>query len=156
LQGARLTTWELKRKGIDVTLICDNMAATLMRQGRIDKVIAGADRISLNGDTANKIGTYSLAVLARYHKIPFYIASPVSTFDPDIKTGGDIPIEERKASEMKELFFKTPIAGGDIKVYNPAFDLTPHNLITAIITERGIIRPPYSRNIRKIIGKTCA
>ncbi|MDD4981018.1 MAG: S-methyl-5-thioribose-1-phosphate isomerase [Candidatus Omnitrophica bacterium] len=152
LQGARLTTWELKKKGIDVTLICDNMAAALMRQGKIDKVIAGADRIAANGDTANKIGTYSLAVLSHYHKIPFYIAAPRSTFDLKIKNGKDIPIEERNAREVTELFFKRPIAASGIKVFNPAFDVTPHGLITAIITDKGIIRPPYARNIKKIIG----
>ena len=152
LQGARLTTWELKKKGIDVTLICDNMAATLMQQGKIDKVIAGADRIAADGDTANKIGTYNLAVLSHYHKIPFYIAAPHSTFDLRIKTGRDIPIEERKAGEVTELFFKRPITAKGIKVFNPAFDVSPHNLITAIITDKGIIRPPYRRNIAKILN----
>jgi methylthioribose-1-phosphate isomerase len=154
LQGARLTLWELKQRGIDVTMACDNMAATLMRQGKIDKVIAGADRIAANGDVANKIGTYSLAVLAHYHRIPFYIAAPQSTFDLAIKTGRDIPIEERRAEEVTSLFFQKPIAPKGIKVFNPAFDVTPHNLITAIITDRGIIKPPYSRNIRRIFAKT--
>ncbi len=153
LQGARLTAWELKKKGVDVTLNCDSMAATLMRQGKIDKVIAGADRIAANGDTANKIGTYNLAVLSRYHGIPFYIAAPVSTFDLRIETGRDIPIEQRPAPEVTELFFKKPIAPGGIKVFNPAFDVTPHELISAIITDRGIIKPPYRKNIRNIIGK---
>jgi methylthioribose-1-phosphate isomerase len=152
LQGARLTTWELNKKGIDVTLICDNMAATLMQQGKITKVIAGADRIAANGDTANKIGTHSLSVLAQHHKIPFYIASPSSTFDAKIKSGKDIPIEERNIREVTELFFKKPITTKNIKVFNPAFDVTPHNLIAAIITDKGIIRPPYYRNIRKIIS----
>jgi len=152
LQGARLTTWELKRKGIDVTLICDNMAATLMRQGKIDKVIAGADRIASNGDTANKIGTYNLAVLSKYHGIPFYIAAPASTFDLSIKSGRQIPIEERKAEEVTRLFFKKPMAARGIKVFNPAFDLTPHNLISAIITDKGVIRSPYHKNIRKILA----
>ncbi len=150
LQGARLTAWELKKKGIDVTLICDSMAATLMRQGKITKVIAGADRIAQNGDTANKIGTYNLAVLSHYHKIHFYIAAPVSTFDFTIKTGKDIPIEQRKPQEVTELFFKYPIAPEAVKVFNPAFDVTPHSLITAIITDKGIIRPPYRENIRRI------
>lgn len=153
LQGARLTSWELKRKGIDVTLICDNMAATLMQQGRIDKVIAGADRIAGNGDTANKIGTYSLAVLSNHHNIPFYIAAPKSTFDLDIASGKDIPIEERSAEEVTELFFKKPIACCDVKVFNPAFDVTPHNLITAIITDKGVIRAPYKKNIPRALGK---
>ncbi len=127
LQGARLTAWELKQKGIDVTMICDNMAATLMAQGKINKVIAGSDRIAANGDAANKIGTYSLAVLARYHKIPFYIAAPKSTFDLTIKSGRDIPIEERNAAELTRLFFNKPIAPKGVKVFNPAFDVTPNN-----------------------------
>ncbi len=152
LQGSRLTAWELKKKGIDVTLICDCMAATLMAQGKIDCVIAGADRIATNGDTANKIGTYSLAVLCLYHSIPFYVAAPESTFDLKIKNGSDIPIEERSPKEVTELFFKQPIAPSGVKVFNPAFDVTPHNLITAIITDKGIIRPPYKKNIAKILG----
>ncbi len=151
LQGARLTTWELKKKGIDVTLICDSMAATLMQQGKIDKVIVGADRIAANGDAANKIGTYNLAVLSFHHRIPFYIAAPASTFDLKIKAGKDIPIEERRAEEVTELFFKRPIAPKGVKVFNPAFDVTPHSLITAIITDKGIIRPPYRKNIRRIL-----
>jgi methylthioribose-1-phosphate isomerase len=151
LQGARLTTWELKKNKVDVTLICDNMAATLMQQGKIDKVIAGADRIATNGDTANKIGTYNLAVLSYYHKIPFYIAAPLSTFDPNIKSGKQIPIEQRSGSEVTELFFKRPIAAKNIKIFNPAFDLTPYDLITAIITDSGIIRPPYQKNIAGLL-----
>jgi methylthioribose-1-phosphate isomerase len=151
LQGARLTTWELKKKGIDVVLICDSMAATLMQQGRIDKVITGADRIALNGDTANKVGTYSLAVLSYYHKVPFYIAAPQSTFDLVIKSGRDIPIENRDPKEVTSLFFKRPIADKNIKVFNPAFDVTPNKLITAIITDKGIIRPPFKKNILKML-----
>ena len=153
LQGARLTTWELKRKGLDVTLICDSMAAALMKEGKIGKVIVGADRIAENGDTANKIGTYNLAVLANYHKIPFYVAAPESTFDLKIKTGRDIPIEERQKYEVTELFFRKPIAPKNIKVFNPAFDVTPHNLIAAIIAEKGLIKPPYKKNILKIFGR---
>jgi methylthioribose-1-phosphate isomerase len=126
------------------------MAAALMRSGKIDKVITGADRIAANGDTANKIGTYSLAVLSKYHRIPFYVAAPFSTFDPDIKTGKDITIEQRKKEEVTSLFFKKNIAPKGIKVFNPAFDVTPHGLITAIITERGIIRPPFGKNIKTI------
>jgi methylthioribose-1-phosphate isomerase len=151
LQGARLTTWELKKNGIDVTLICDNAAAALMRQGKITKVITGADRIARNGDSANKIGTYNLAVLSRYHNIPFFIAAPASTFDLSLKSGKDIPIEQRQAEEVTELFFKHPIAGKNIKVFNPAFDVTGNVLITAIITDKGIIKPPYFKNIRRII-----
>ena len=153
LQGARLTTWELKRKGVDVTLICDNMAATLMAQGKIDKVIVGADRIAANGDAANKIGTYNLAVLSRYHKIPFYVAAPAPTFDLGIRTGREIPIEQRKKDEVTDLFFKRSIAPKGVAVFNPAFDVTPNNLITAIVTDKGIIRPPFKKNIKKILGK---
>jgi len=153
LQGGRLTTWELHKKGIDVTLICDNMAAALMAQGKINRVIAGADRIAANGDTANKIGTYNLAVLARYHKIPFYIAAPASTFDLKIKSGKDIPIEQRSGKELSELFFKKPIAARGVKIFNPAFDVTPNSLITAIITDKGIIKPSYRKNINRILNK---
>ncbi|MFA6350624.1 MAG: S-methyl-5-thioribose-1-phosphate isomerase, partial [Candidatus Omnitrophota bacterium] len=151
LQGARLTTWELQRKGIDTTLICDNMAATLMKQGKIDTVIAGADRIAANGDTANKIGTYNLAVLSNYHSIPFYIAAPVSTFDLSIPNGEKIPIEQRPGSEVTDLFFKKTMSAKGVKVFNPAFDVTDSKLITAIITDKGIIRAPYAKNINKLM-----
>ena len=154
LQGARLTTWELKRNGVDVTLLCDNMAAVLMSQGKIDKVITGADRIASNGDAANKIGSYSLAVLCKHHRIPFYIAAPLSTFDLKLKTGKAIPIEERSGSEVTEMFFKKPVAVKNTKVFNPAFDVTPHELITAIVTERGVIRPPFQKNIAILGAKT--
>ncbi len=153
LQGSRLTAWELKNKGIDVTVICDNMAGTLIQQGKVNKVIAGADRIAANGDTAKKIGTYSLAVLSNYHKIPFYIAAPASTFDLRAVSGRDIRIEERGAREVRELLFKKVIAPKGVKVFNPAFDVTPHNLISAIITDRGVIRPPYVKNIKRLISK---
>ena len=152
LQGARLTVWELKRKKIDVTLICDSMAASLMQQGKISKVITGADRICLNGDTANKIGTYNLAVLSNYHKVPFYVAAPASTFDLNLISGRDIPIEQRASREVTELFFKKPIATRDTKLFNPAFDVTPQRLITAIITDKGIIKPPFRKNILKKLG----
>ncbi len=145
LQGARLTTWELKKNGIDVTLICDNMAASLMKDGKIDKVITGADRICANGDTANKIGTYNLAILCRYHKIPFYVAAPVSTFDLGLNSGKEITIEQRPPAEVTDLFFKKPVAAKGVSVFNPAFDVTPHELISAIITERGIIRKKRGR-----------
>ncbi len=148
LQGARLTTWELLREKIDTTLICDNMAATLMQQKKIDMVFAGADRIAANGDTANKIGTYNLAVLAKYHKIPFYIAAPFSTFDLNIKNGKKIPIEERNPDEVVH-FSKQRTAPDKVRVYNPAFDVTDHHLISAIITERGIIVPPFVKNIKQ-------
>jgi len=148
LQGSRLSAWELKKNGIEVTVICDNMAATLMQQGEINKVIAGADRIAANADTANKIGTHNLAVLSQYHHIPFYIAAPLSTFDFSARSGKDIPIEERNGREVSELLFRKRVAPAGVKVFNPAFDVTPHNLISAIITDKGIIRPPYRRNIR--------
>lgn len=137
LQGSRLTTWELMREGIDTTLICDNMAASLMAKGFIDMVFVGADRIAANGDVANKIGTYNLAVLANYHKIPFYVVAPMSTFDFKIKNGSHIPIEERDADEVRGALGKM-IAPRKVKVSNPAFDVTPAKLITAIITEKGI------------------
>ena len=143
LQGARLTTWELMREGIDTTLICDNMAASLMAKGAIDKVFVGADRIAANGDAANKIGTYSVAVLAKHHGIPFYVVAPVSTFDLNISAGKDIPIEERDGDEVRMLCGKFT-APRNVKVYNPAFDVTPNELITAIITEKGIFKKPYS------------
>jgi methylthioribose-1-phosphate isomerase len=141
LQGARLTCWELMREGISVTLICDNMAGSLMRQGKIDACIVGADRIAANGDAANKIGTYSLAVLARRHGIPFYVAAPHSTIDMSLPTGDLIPIEERDPGEITQPRGKR-IAPEEIPVYNPAFDVTPNALITAIITERGVARTP--------------
>lgn len=150
LQGARLTSWELSKNKIDVTLNCDNMAALLMRQGKINLVIAGADRIAQNGDSANKIGTYNLAILAKFHKIPFFIAAPSSTFDLSIGDGSGIVIEERKGEEITGLSYKKASLPG-IKVYNPAFDVTPNELITAIISDKGIIRPPYRINIRKVL-----
>lgn len=149
LQGSRLTAWELMHAGIDCTLICDNMAGMLMKQGKIDMVITGADRIARNGDAANKIGTYSVAVLAKHHRIPFYIAAPVSTFDPDIPDGFAIPIEERDPEEVTCGLGKR-IAPNDVKVYNPAFDVTPAELIEGIITEKGIARPPYSASLVKM------
>ena len=149
LQGARLTAWELLRAKIDTTLICDNMAATLMKQGKIDAVFTGADRIASNGDTANKIGTYMLAVLARHHNIPFYIVAPESTFDLSIRSGRQIPIEERGKEEVLG-FGGHPTAPRGVKVYNPAFDVTDHKLITAIVTEKGIIRRPFRKNIKRI------
>ncbi|MDD5568345.1 MAG: S-methyl-5-thioribose-1-phosphate isomerase [Candidatus Omnitrophica bacterium] len=151
LQGSRLTAWELDKKGVDVTVICDNTPASLMQQGRISKVIAGADRIAANGDSANKIGTHTLAVLSKYHNIPFYIAAPVSTFDLKTKTGKDIPIEERSRLEVTRILFNKQVAPSGVKVFNPAFDVTPHNLISAIITDKGVIREPYIRNIRRLI-----
>jgi methylthioribose-1-phosphate isomerase len=141
LQGSRLTAWELLNEGIDTTLICDNMAASLMAKGMIDKIFVGADRIASNGDAANKIGTYSLAVLAKYHRVPFYIVAPISTFDFSVRTGKDIPIEERSGDEVRSVAGKY-IAPRKVKTYNPAFDVTPSALITAIVTEFGVIKRP--------------
>jgi methylthioribose-1-phosphate isomerase len=146
LQGARLTAWELMKEGIPATLITDNMAGFLMQQGKVNLVITGADRIAANGDTANKIGTYSLAVLAKENNIPFYIAAPRSTIDLSVKTGHDIPIEERGSDEVT-TFRGVRTAPVDIPVYNPAFDVTPHRYITAIITEAGLIRPPFEAHL---------
>lgn len=140
LQGSRLTAWELSQRGIDATLICDNMAGQVMREGKVKAVIVGADRIAANGDTANKIGTYSVALLAAAHDIPFYVAAPSTTFDLTIDTGDQIPIEERSATEITHGFGRQT-APANIRVYNPAFDVTPARLIKAIITERGIIDP---------------
>ncbi len=151
LQGARLTAWELKKNKIDVTLICDNMAASVMKNKGVDIIFTGADRIAANGDAANKIGTYMLAVLAKHHKVPFYVVAPKSTFDLKTKTGAGIPIEERSADEVRN-FSGCPTAPKDVKVFNPAFDVTPHELITGIVTEYGIIRKPYMKNIRKTVG----
>ncbi|NQU95991.1 MAG: S-methyl-5-thioribose-1-phosphate isomerase [Candidatus Omnitrophica bacterium] len=148
LQGARLTAWELMREGVDGTLICDNAAASLMAGGKIDKVIVGADRIAGNGDAANKIGTYSLAVLAHHHKVPFYVVAPISTIDTNIKSGRSIPIEQRNPDEVRKIK-NIYIAPKKVKVFNPAFDVTPNRFITAIITEKGILRKPFLRSIRK-------
>lgn len=152
LQGARLTAWELQRAGVDVTLITDSMAGMLMKQGKIDAVITGSDRIAANGDFANKIGTYSVAVLAKHHNIPFYVAAPFSTIDMNTPTGEEIVIEERDPSEVTEGFGKRT-APLDVKVYNPAFDVTPGELAAAIITERGVLRPPYSESLRQTMGE---
>jgi methylthioribose-1-phosphate isomerase len=146
LQGARLTAWELMQRGIDATLICDSMAAQVMGQGRVQAVIVGADRIAANGDTANKIGTYGVAVVAAYHHVPFYVAAPSSTFDFAIASGKEIPIEHRDAREVTHGFGRQTAPDG-ILVYNPAFDVTPAELIAAFITEKGVIRPPYRENL---------
>lgn len=153
LQGARLTVWELMQDKIPVTVITDNMAAWTMKQKGINAVVTGADRIALNGDTANKIGTYGVALAAKHHGIPFYIAAPVSTFDFNIATGEQIPIEERSADEVKTLQ-GVITAPQDALAYNPAFDVTPAELITGIITEYGVIKPPYLENIKKLQLKT--
>ncbi len=150
LQGARLTAWELQQRGIDTVLICDSMAAQVMKEGRVQLVITGADRIAANGDTANKIGTYGVALLAQAHGIPFYVAAPSSTFDLSLATGGAIPIEQRDPREITHGFGK-PTAPEGIAVYNPAFDVTPARLIHGIITEKGLIQPVNVTTIRKVV-----
>lgn len=152
LQGARLTAWEMQKERIPATLITDSMAGFLMKQGRVDLVITGADRIASNGDAANKIGTYSLAVLAKEHTIPFYIAAPLSTIDRTMQSGEEIPIEERSGMEVRH-FHGVQTAPEDISVYNPAFDVTPNNYITAVITEAGVARPLYEESIKKLFEK---
>lgn len=152
LQGARLTTWELQKDNIPVTLITDNMAGYFMKKGMIDLVIVGADRIAGNGDTANKIGTYSVAVLARENNIPFFVAAPISTLDLSLKSGDEIPIEERNIREVTHVFDQQ-IAPGGVKVLNPAFDVTPNRYITAIITEKGVVRAPFDEGLRRVVGK---
>ncbi len=148
LQGARLTAWELMRDGIDTTVITDNMAGSLMRQGRVNFIVVGADRIAANGDTANKIGTYGVAVLAREHAIPFYVAAPMSTIDLRTPDGAHIPIEERNAKEVTHIG-GSQVAPDGAQVWNPAFDVTPHRFITGIITERGIFRAPYTESLQR-------
>ena len=150
LQGARLTTWELQKAGISVTLITDSMAGYFMRRGEVDCVITGADRIAANGDAANKIGTYTIAVLAHENAIPFYIAAPASTIDPSLETGEEIPIEERCPEEVTHIQ-GVPTAVAGVAAANPAFDVTPHRYITAIITDKGIIREPYIEGIKGIL-----
>ncbi len=142
LQGSRLTAWELQQSGVDVTVICDSMAGTLLRQSRIDAIIVGADRIAANGDVANKIGTYGLAVLAREHRVPFHVAAPLSTIDMSLPNGEEIPIEERKPEEITRGFGRQTAPEG-VKVYNPAFDVTPNAFVTSLITEKGVVRAPY-------------
>ncbi len=152
LQGARLTAWELQRAGIPVTLITDNMAAHFMGRGQVDLVVVGADRIARNGDVANKIGTYGVALLARAHGIPFYVAAPISTLDLSLTNGSRIPIEERPAAEVTHLGGRQ-LAPAGIRVANPAFDVTPASLVDAIITERGIARPPYDVSLPELAGE---
>ncbi len=152
LQGARLTSYELEKAGIDVTLICDNMVSYVMKQGKIDAVLVGCDRVAANGDTANKIGTSTAAIAAKYYGIPFYVLGPSSTIDFNCSGGDDIEIEERESEEIKKLYFAKMTALKKTKCFNPAFDVTDNSLITAIITDKGIIRPPYDINLRKIIN----
>lgn len=147
LQGARLTSYELSNAGVDVTLICDNMASIVMKNGWVQACMVGCDRVAANGDTANKIGTSGAAILAKYYGIPFYVLGPTSTIDMNCRTGDDIKIELRNPEEIKEMFYEKPVALPEVKCYNPAFDVTDHELIAAIITEKGICRPPYTESL---------
>ena len=153
LQGARLSTFELLADGVNTTLICDNMASQVMKSGKINFVFTGCDRVAANGDSCNKIGTSGLAILAKYYGIPFYILGPTSTIDMSIKTGQEIIIEERPHTEITDLWYKKRMAPEGVKIYNPAFDVTDNELITGIITEFGIARPPYSESLREIFAK---
>lgn len=153
LQGARLTAWELQKSGVDVTLICDNMAASVMAKGWIDAVVVGCDRMAANGDGANKIGTFGAAVLAKEHGIPFYMYVPTSTIDLNTPTGSNIQIELRSGEEISRMWYREPMAPKGIKTYNPAFDVTPARYITAVITEKGIVKPPYEENLPKLFAK---
>lgn len=152
LQGARLTAWELVESGIDTTLICDNMASIVMKEGKIDAIFVGCDRVALNGDTANKIGTSGVAILAKHYGIPFYVCAPMSTIDIECKTGDDIQIEERPGAEITDMWYETPMAPAGVKTYNPAFDVTDHRLIAGIITEKGILKPNYEESISNIFA----
>jgi methylthioribose-1-phosphate isomerase len=151
LQGARLTAWELKKEKIPAILITDNMAGYLMQSGKVDAIVVGCDRVAANGDVANKIGTYTLAVLARRHSIPFYVAGPTSSIDIECPSGREIPIEQRDPKEVSHIFGKA-LAPKGIRVFNPAFDVTAQDLVSAIITEKGVIRPPYQQNIRSHVS----
>jgi methylthioribose-1-phosphate isomerase len=153
LQGARLTAWELVKDGIETTVITESMAAPLMRDGKIDLVVVGADRIAANGDTANKIGTYTVALVAREHKVPFYVAAPVSTIDLNTPEGRQIPIEERDWKEVTHVK-NVRLTPQGAKIFNPAFDVTPHALIAGIITERGIARAPYTESLAALVGRS--
>ncbi len=150
LQGARLTSYELEKHGIDVTLICDSAASTVMKKGLIDAVLVGCDRVAANGDTANKIGTNTVAVLSKYYGIPFYVLGPYSTIDFSSPSGENIVIEERGANEIKSMYFENPTALSETKCYNPAFDITDNSLITAIITDKGIAYPPFEKSLKEL------
>ena len=151
LQGARLTTFELAQAGVDVTLICDNMAASVMARGEVAAVMVGADRIAANGDTANKVGTYGVAVLARYFNAPFYVLAPTSTIDLTCASGADIPIEERSGDEIRTMWYEQPMAPEGIQCFNPAFDVTEAKLISAIITEGGVAYPPFEESLKEVM-----
>ena len=151
LQGARLTSWELNKAGVDVTLICDNMAATVMKKGWIDAIVVGCDRMAANGDGANKIGTSGVAILAKEYGIPFYMYVPTSTIDMNTPTGDDIHIELRKGEEIYEMWYEKPMAPAGVKTFNPSFDVTDHKYITAVITEKGVVKPPFDVNLKKLM-----
>ena len=153
LQGARLTSFELSSAGMDVTVLCDNMSASLMRQGKINAVFVGCDRVAANGDTANKIGTSMAALAAKRYHIPFYVCAPTSTIDMSLPDGDSIVIEQRKPEEVTSMWYEKPMAPEEVKVYNPAFDVTDHDLITGIVTEFGIARPPYTESLKEIFLK---
>jgi len=156
LQGARLTAFELVSAGVDTTVICDNMASQVMKNGWVQAVLVGCDRVAKNGDVCNKIGTSALAILARYYGIPFYVLGPTSTIDLSIETGDDIVIEQRPAEEITSLWYQKPMVPEGVEVYNPAFDVTPRDLVTAIVTERGILRPPYHETLPLLFqGSNC-
>ena len=152
LQGARLTSFELQKAGVDVTLICDNMASIVMKNGWINACLVGCDRVAANGDVANKIGTSGVAILAKHYGIPFYVLGPYSTIDMNCPTGEDIKIEQRDPDEIKKMWYAEPMALEEVKCYNPAFDVTDHELITAIITDKGIVYPPYDINFKKLFA----
>ena len=151
LQGARLTCYELYNAGVDITLICDNMASSVMKEGRIQACLVGCDRVAANGDTANKIGTSGVAVLSKHYNIPFYVLGPCSTIDMNCPDGDSIPIELRSPDEIKTLWYEKPMAPAGVKCYNPSFDVTDHSLITAIITEKGICYPPFTESLKSIM-----
>lgn len=151
LQGARLTAWELSRAGVSLSLICDNMAATVMAQGKVQAVLVGADRIAANGDFANKIGTLGVAVLAKHFGVPAYVLAPSSTVDFSCESGADIPVEQRRPDEIRRLWYAEPQAPANVPCYNPAFDVTPHELVTAIVTDRAIIRPPFAEGLQQAL-----
>ena len=153
LQGARLTSYELQKAGVDVTLICDNMASLVMKNGWVQACFVGCDRIAANGDFANKIGTSGVAILAKHYGIPFYTLGPTSTIDMTCATGADIKIEQRNPDEIRTMWYKEPMALKEVKCYNPAFDVTDHELLTAIVTDKGIIYPPFDVNLKKMFGE---
>jgi len=153
LQGARLTAWELQEAGVDVTLICDNMASIVMKEGKVQAVLVGCDRVAANGDAANKIGTSGLAILAKHYNIPFYVCAPLSTVDLECPTGENIPIEQRSSEEITAKWYEKPMAPDKVKTYNPAFDVTDHELITAIITEKGIAYAPFEQSLSELAKK---